>query len=218
MQFREGASVVTANGENVGTIDRVVINPETQEVSHLVVRQGFLFTEDRVLPIEMVETANADQVRLRAECDLEDLPLFEESYYASYEGVPGEPAYATTDYARPYYWYPPVGGAWVGYTPGYGSPATNHPLRTERNIPDGTVALKEGARVVDADGDQVGTIERIFIDDQTQQTTHLLISEGWLFTTKKVVPSNWIESVTDEEVQLNVKARFLERLPEHQAA
>lgn len=219
MQFKEGAPVVTADGRNVGAIDRVVINPETQAVSHLVVRQGWLFTEDHVLPVEMIDTASADEVRLRANSDLTDLPLFEETYYAPYDEIPGQLADATPDHARPYYWYPPVGAGWVGYTPGTPAyPAIGYPVRTERNIPEGTVALREGAQLVTTDGKHVGTIERIFTDDQTKQATHLLIAEGWLFTTKKVVPSNWIKGVTDEEVQLNVDATFLERLPEYQGA
>lgn len=37
MEFREGTDVVTAGGEKVGEIERVVIDPRTREVTHIVV-------------------------------------------------------------------------------------------------------------------------------------------------------------------------------------
>ena len=82
MQFRENTPVYTADGEEVGTIDRVVIEPESKEVTHVVVRQGWLFTEDKVLSTDLIEQATADQVRLRADSKhLDELPHFEETHY-----------------------------------------------------------------------------------------------------------------------------------------
>jgi sporulation protein YlmC with PRC-barrel domain len=34
MQFKENTSVFTAHGEQVGDIDRVVLDPRTKEVTH----------------------------------------------------------------------------------------------------------------------------------------------------------------------------------------
>ncbi len=42
MQFKRGAEGFTADGRKVGGIDRVVIDPRTREVSHVVIRKGFL--------------------------------------------------------------------------------------------------------------------------------------------------------------------------------
>lgn len=236
MQFRENTPVYTADGQEVGAIDRVVINPATTEVSHVVVRQGWLFTEDKVVPTAWIDQATGEQVRLRADIDsLDELPPFEETHYLPYDDASrADGGNATADanrsaytggYARPYYPYPALGAAWPGY---YGYGAYGYPMgyyaagtyadqpytvETERNIPEGAIALQQGATVVDKHGDQVGTVARVFTDDETQQVTHLLIAEGWLFKEKHLVPTYWISEATDEEVQLKVDADFLKRLP-----
>lgn len=231
MQFRENTPVYTADGQEVGTIDRVIIDPATKEVSHVVVRQGWLFTEDKVVPTEMIDQATADQVRLRGDAEhLDELPPFEERYYVPYDattsGTAASTPYVAPGYARPYYPYPPIGAAWPGYFGAYGSypmgyyaagpyPGKPYAVETERNIPQGTIALKEGAKVVDSHGDQVGSVARVFTNDETHQVTHLLIAEGWLFPDKRLVPTYWIRDVTDEEVALKVDADFLKGLPEY---
>jgi sporulation protein YlmC with PRC-barrel domain len=50
MRIKEGDRVETYNGEKVGTVSRVVIDPRNKEITNIVVGKGFLFKEDRVLP------------------------------------------------------------------------------------------------------------------------------------------------------------------------
>lgn len=234
MQFRKNSAVYTADGKQVGVIDRVVIDPGTQEVSHVIVRHGWLFTEDKVVPMAWVAAETADEVRLRNDItNLDALPRFEETHYATYDtdeaATPGStPATdtttttnTTTEYVQPYYAYPPIGVAWPGfYSDPLGAyalgayPAQGYKVEVERNIPEGTIALREGATVVDNRGEQVGTVARIMIDDKSQQATHLLITEGWIFREQRLIPLNWVKEVRDEEVQLQVSADFLKRLPE----
>jgi hypothetical protein len=45
-----------------------------------------------------------------------------------------------------------------------GYPICPYVVKTERQIPEGTVALEEGAKVIGSDGEHVGKIERIFTD------------------------------------------------------
>jgi uncharacterized protein YrrD len=216
MQFKDGARVYTADGQDIGSIDRVVINPQTNEVSHIVVRQGVLFTEDKVVPTTLIDMASADEVRLRAGVtDLDSLPRFEETYYIP----PGEATVADypAGYARPLYWYPPIGAAWSGYYTGdYGYPTSPYVAFTKQNIPEGTVGLKEGAKVISADGENVGHVERVFTNTEMNRATHILVTEGWLFKEKRSIPVDWIRSVTEDDIHLGVTARVLERLPELQ--
>jgi sporulation protein YlmC with PRC-barrel domain len=233
MQFTENATVYTADGQEVGAIDRVVIDPETKEVSHVVVRKGWLFTEDKVVPTTLIDQASADQVRLRADAGkLDDLPDFEETHYLPYDrdyAASGSDAGGSGagGGARPVYSYPPIGASWLGgFYGGYGYPmrryyaAGNQPgepyvAEVERNIPEGTVALKEGASVFDSTGSKVGSVARVFTDSETQEATHLLVAEGWLFKEERLVPINWVRDVTEEAVHLTVDADFLRGLPEY---
>ncbi|MGD8948287.1 MAG: PRC-barrel domain-containing protein, partial [Desulfobacterales bacterium] len=80
MQFKENSEVVTSVGEKVGRIDRVVIDPNSKEMTHLVVKKGLLFTKDKVVPLDHVETANEGGVVLKeGQKDPDDFPDFEET-------------------------------------------------------------------------------------------------------------------------------------------
>src|SRR5258708_33678638 len=141
MQFKDGCRVLTASGQDVGKIDRVVINPRTKAVTHVVVRKGLLLTEDKVVPIGAVASATPDRVVLFQSADnLDRFPPFEETHYVPVNSDAVGVDYQT-GYARPLY----ISTDFIG--------------ETERNIPENTVALKEGAEVISADGESVGTVE-----------------------------------------------------------
>ena len=75
MRIDQGEKVMTADGEVVGEIYRVVLDPKTKEVTHIVVKEGFLFAEERVVPIDLVEYSGEDQVKLRdIPVDYNELP------------------------------------------------------------------------------------------------------------------------------------------------
>mgnify|MGYP001233741052 CR=1 FL=1 len=223
MEFREGTEVFTADGKKVGEMERVVIDPRTKQVTHVVIEKGFLFTESRVLPIEVIDHADADRVVLsaRVDEDLDAWPVFEETYTIPLDepgaaetlGASGETVH--TRPARPYYWYPPVGLAYTGGALGVPYyPGTT--VEVERNVPEGSAALKEGAAIYTSDDEHVGDVERVFTDSETDTVTHLLISRGLLFKSYKLVPASWIADATDDEVFLSVEKRVLERLPDYE--
>ena len=217
MELKEGARVVTAGGDEVGKINRFVLDPATNEVTHIVVQKGWLLPEDKVVPITMVNTATEERVVLNQNIvDLDQLPAFEETHFIELRDSDVTPSGSSTyRYAPAYYWYPPSG--YIGYPafgPGYyGWP----PLETTRNIPADTVPLKEGADVMSSDGEHVGDVERLFVDRDSNKATHFLISEGLLFKERKLIPTHWVRSVEEDKVNLAVPSRVLERLPAYQS-
>lgn len=219
MEFKNGTEVRTAEGDKVGTIDRVVIDPKTNEVTHVVVRKGFLLPEDKVLRVEDITSASDVSVTLRDDIEnLDDLPPYEERYYIPWEDAEDRHA-AGTDTAAPYYWYPPAGAAWwgtPGYTGNYSYAPYLTPVEVVHNIPEGTVALKEGAKVYSRDGDHVGSVERLFVSAD-DRISHFVISEGLIFKTKKLVPTSWVTNVTEDEVYLAVDSTVLDRLEAFEA-
>lgn len=223
MQFRKDTPVYTANGKHVGSLDRVVIDPANKEITHVVVSRGILFAEDHVIPVEFIETATADEVRLSSEVgDPQTLPLFQETFYVQPNEIGDRPYLPgdlrPMDVAEPLYWYPPVGGTWSGadYPARYPGITPHTEMYTKQNIPESSVGLKEGASVVSADGEQVGKVKRIFMDDASKRATHLLIAEGWLFPVQKVLPVHWIRSFDEDEIRLTVTSSVLEGLPEYE--
>jgi len=208
MQFKQNAGVFTTNGESVGHIDRVVLDPSTKTVTHIVVRKGFFFQEDKVVPLEMISEATEDRITLRADAgDLQALPLFEEKHYViSEEAAPP---------TLPSGYVASSSGYMLSNVPGESLilPVVEKPIaQIEQHIPEGTVALKEGAKVITAEGKHVGHIERVFTDAQVNRATHLLLSDGLFLTEKKLIPMTWVDIIGEDEVHLTVEALAVEAL------
>ena len=224
MEFKQGTHVYTSDGKNVGSIDRVVLDPSTDEVTDLIVRKGW-FSEDKVVPLGLVETTAEDRVTLdKTENDLPPLLKFEETYYApAYDNQPqgGDSAYPQGYTVAPMYSYPPLGVAWwgwgyggnMGYGPDMAEP--DYMKRVQDNIPTGTVAVKEGARVLSLEGDHIGNVDEIFTDTATNRVAHLIISQGLLFKERKLIPTNWIKLAGEDDVMLTVKTKVVDNLPEY---
>ena len=76
------------------------------------------------------------------------------------------------------------------------------------------MALKEDAKVISADGEEIGTIERILMNPDTDKATHFVVSRGMLTKTKKLIPSLWLDWADEDAVHLLVQKRLLDNLPE----
>ncbi len=82
MQFPQGTGVWTMDGKQVGHVDRVVLNPKTKQVTHIVIHKGLLLPQDQVMPMDLIAKAGEDQVKLRVTSGgLEQLPEFQEIHY-----------------------------------------------------------------------------------------------------------------------------------------
>src|SRR5262245_41846039 len=82
MEIKVGASVLTADNENVGRVERIVLDPQTKAVTHLVVRRGLLNALEKVVPMDLVTAGGEDNVRLsEAAPDLQTWPDFQEEHY-----------------------------------------------------------------------------------------------------------------------------------------
>jgi hypothetical protein len=107
MQLKKNVTVFTADGEEAGSIDRVVLDPRTKEITDVVVRKGLLFPKDKVIPVEMIDSASENRVTLRKGVeDPDELLDFEETEYVSLEGEDDVQPIFPPDLAQPVYWYP----------------------------------------------------------------------------------------------------------------
>lgn len=208
MRFKQNVPVTTQEGTDIGHIDRVVLDPRTKAVTHVVVRKGVLLTEDKVIPIDLIESATEDRVTIRTAGDLETLPPFEEKHFVqAEEGAAGS---APGD-APALNWYSPMGPlppiGWAG-------PAAAPTVETERNIPEGTVPLKTGAKVIAADGKEVGRVEGVITASPQDRATEIVVARGGLLRKKrkKRLPIRWVEEVREGEVHLTVASSEVESL------
>jgi uncharacterized protein YrrD len=216
MHFKEGAGVFTHMGEEIGKVNRVVLDPFSREVTHIVIQKGVLFREDKVVNVDGVMLTNEDTITLKPGIgNFEDLPPFEAAHYVGVDASEMVRSKGVTrsdaGFMPAFYYYPPF-----GVYPGYPSaPLPGAKIEIERNIPESAVPLKEGTEVVSADGEKVGSIERVLFDSGTKKISHFLISSGLIFKEKKRVPMSWVDSVGEDRIKLGVGTGQLKKLPDH---
>ena len=209
--------LVTASA--VAIIWQFVLDPATDEVTHIVIQKGWLLPEDKVVPFCMVTPTGGGRLILNEEVgDFDKLPPFEETNFVRATGdLPGDPGHrpdAAYLYMPAYYWYPSHAG--TGF-PGFGVGPYAVPAREmKRNIPEDTIPLKEGTQVVSSDGEHVGNVDHLFTEGDSNKVTHFLISQRILFKDRKLVPAHWVKSVEEDTVYLVVSSELLERLPSYQ--
>ncbi|MGH2523118.1 MAG: DUF2171 domain-containing protein, partial [Anaerolineales bacterium] len=152
--------------------------------------------------------------------DLDALPVYEETSYVPVDEEALMHSAASAAYAPAYYWYPypgPIAAGWgERLYPAYPAvPPPGYTVAVKENIPEETVALKEGAKVVSRDGKHVGNVERVFTDPEADRATHFLVSKGLLLKEHKMIPADWVSSVSEDEIHLAVGSRLLEGLREY---
>ncbi|MDP1544856.1 MAG: PRC-barrel domain-containing protein [Anaerolineales bacterium] len=208
IQYQKDATVLAASGQQVGSLSRVVLSPDTRTITDILVRVGNLFgKEEKVVPIEYVAETTEDQITLHPAAGLlEDFPPFEERHLVD-----------ANDYAD----QPPPSGHTLPAI--YGHPDVslsmmNSPTgkklvpQTTQNIPNGAIAMKKGSRVITAEGTYVGNVERVLAGPEVEQITHLLISSAQHTKETKLIPIHWVMMMDGEKVELRVKQDMVERL------
>lgn len=75
---RRGARVTTSAGKDVGQVDEFVIDPETKQITHLVMREGnFWGKRDVIIPVTAIENIKNESVCLNLTQEhIEELPDF----------------------------------------------------------------------------------------------------------------------------------------------
>jgi len=212
IQFQKNAAVLAANGEQIGSLNRVVVDLNTKALAGIVVGTGTLFDQKEVvLPIDVVAETSAEQVILNKDAaDLDAFPPLEEEHIVdTEEGVEHD---STGVIVQPMLYGSPVFG-----TPLQTPIGEEFVTRVDQNIPEGTVALKEGAKVISADGEHVGDVERVFTGIPNEKITHILVSRGTFQKKTKLVPIDWVNTMTEEEVNLRVNKVSVDNLTDTMA-
>lgn len=210
MRFAKGLEIYTAGGEKIGSISRIVIDAKTRDVTDLVVDRGMLGGE-KVVPVGLVDTANTKEgdriVLQQTNQDLDDFLDYETKHYVPVGDTDG------TD--QTYYFYPPLQ---LQMPPGAMVPGIEpeHVIETETSIPEGRMAIAQGAKVISMDEKHVGNVEQVIADSESNHVSHFVVGKGFLLKEHKLVPTRWIRNVDGDQVHLSVDADVFGRLPGYQ--
>jgi len=172
----------------------LVIKPKTEEVTHLVVKEGKAPHEEILVPVTAVAATTPDSINLTFTRDeLAKLQPFIETEYVKVN----IPRYA--------------GGAYSMAPYAYHEPELL-PVKREA-IPVGELAVHRGARVEATDG-RVGRVDKFLVDPENDRITHLVLREGHLWGQKDVsIPVSEIKRIEENAIYLKIGKRKIEALP-----
>jgi sporulation protein YlmC with PRC-barrel domain len=194
-QIELGARVQAEDGA-VGTVDKIVIDPDEREPEYLVIKRGPMRPRKIVVPVSLVTDVSGDGVTL-------DTTRKAFKSFPDYEVTVRE-----GDYRKPV----PVAGTQsvAVYTP-----PTNRgyvELR-QRNLPETSVAVENGMDVVDIGGDVVGKVRGLIAETGVREASHLVLRQQHpLRPRERLVPSDLVAEVREGEVHLRIPAEHLSGL------
>jgi uncharacterized protein YrrD len=220
MNIELGKDVISSDGENLGKVDRLVLNSDTNDLIKFVVHKGMFWSDDRIIDLELVSNIDSGgHVHLRVASDDEDkMPAFvEETFRVASEDESRHLGYGAYTGTAPYapIWYAP-GGATGTYEPGggpffHGAESTSGTLETRSNLPDDSISIDTGTDVVGCDGDKVGEVEEVVMDADGHLSA-IIVKAGFIFTHDVNIPATAVEVVTGDHVRLNVTSDEAEDL------
>ncbi|HLI51176.1 MAG TPA: PRC-barrel domain-containing protein [Thermomicrobiaceae bacterium] len=218
MDVTLGKPVVSRDGQKVGVVSRLVVDPDTEELRELMVHHGILLTKDRLVDLGLIEDVDSDgTVHLNVTAAQADrLPVFVEYEYIAHrsgdvsDGLypiwPG-PGPGSTVLVRTGH---PSGG-YLHSTRGLGEPSTIEmpPIEVQSNLSADMVAVGAGTDVVDKTGRRIGTLGELIYDNEGE-TQAIVVRAGLVFHHSVTVPMKQVASMTHEAICLSITAEEAE--------
>lgn len=196
--LKNGTDVYSADGQKVGTLHAVILDPRDNRVTHLAVDTGPHFPEPGFgsptivsVDIDQLRKADGESVDLAvSEADFKNLPLYEHEHFFA---IPEEEQPDNKGGPRRLWDVGvSVAAALAGVGTGLAVPA-EHFARApyERHILDDAPVWR------DEPNQHIGDVERVLIDDESNRIVGLVIRRGVLFGEEVVLPIENVAEVRD---------------------
>jgi sporulation protein YlmC with PRC-barrel domain len=185
-EFVMGAKVSCADGPG-GEVTRLIVDPATETVTHLVIEPKHRMGSGRLVPLDLVDST-ADGIRLR--CTVEEFGRLE----------PAEEMELVDNV---------IGGGLYGAPMGASSPVQ---AIVQDVVPLGATDIERGEPVHALDG-EIGRVHGCQVDPDDHRVTHVLLAEGHLWGRKEVaIPASAVTKV-ENGIWLNLTKKQVEDLP-----
>ncbi len=180
-----------------GFITYMIANPESRQITHLVVKNIRPPFRESLVPVEQVEATSPEWIQLK--CSLNELDKMEPFEYESY-----------------------VRSDELGMIPqpydllALGTTSATDAMYDQmifRNIPQGEMAVRRGARVEATDG-YVGRVDELLVSSHTLEVTHLVLIERHVFQRREItIPVSQIDHVDEDTIFLKLDKQGVAELP-----
>jgi sporulation protein YlmC with PRC-barrel domain len=185
-EFAMGAKVSCVDGPG-GEVTRLIIDPATETVTHLVIEPKHRMRGGRLVPLDLVDST-AEGIRLR--CTVEEFGRLE----------PAEEMELVDNV---------IGGGLYGAPMGASSPVQ---AIVQDVVPPGETDIERGEPVHALDG-EIGRVHGCQVDPDDHRVTHVLLAEGHLWGRKEVaIPASAVTKV-ENGIWLNLTKKQVEDLP-----
>ena len=179
-----------------GRSTHVVLNPTTEQITHIVVKERQPSRVERLVPALLVARTAAEVILL--DCTREEFSALEP--FNQTEFVYGDLPHHATD--------PSLTLVWP-----YVVPAKRIVDEKIRPIPPGELAVRRGARVEATDG-RVGRVDLFLVDQESGYITHLCLREGHLREGNQVcIPVADIDKIEEKVVYLKIDKKAVASMP-----
>jgi sporulation protein YlmC with PRC-barrel domain len=175
MRLDLDAKVRASDGEDIGSVDRAVVDPRTNEVTHIVVRTGPIFGRDIMVPRKDLERGSQDGDTIQLDLTKDELKEFPDFVMEQY----GTPPPTWVDPAG--YGFPSTGYAWpIAVDPMMGPV----PMMLPEEDPDAKfeepdqVTITKGALVLDRHSDDIGVVDDVRFDAESGQLQGFVLRVG----------------------------------------
>lgn len=188
-----GADIYGNDGEKLGVVDSLVMEPSNGAIQNLIVREGFFFPTDKILPASAIAQIDEQGVHVNlSKADVEQL----------------------TDYLDTEYIVPPMGfyGNYAYMWPA-ASVYTND-LLVEDEVAErhpGAIIISEGTLVVDSEEHDVGRITELSTDDRGR-VAGFRVEEGFFRHHEHYIPAHLVTKADGAAVHLSVAKDRLEQI------
>ena len=188
---------VYCQDKRYGHVRAVILNPESDVITHLVVKESKTPHSERLVPIDMIDASLTDNIHLKLNArNLQSLPPFFDMNYVR-TTIPHYVQMSDIAYRDPIV-------------------LREKKLAEEKiyHIPINELAVNRGSLVYSADGNAIGNVDEFLVDENTGRITRLVLRKGPIFSQKDVfIPVAEIKSFKENSLRLKLKNGTVEKLP-----
>ena len=179
-----------------GRSTHIIINPATEQATHLVVKEQWPSWVERIIPVDWIAATTRDIIVLNhTREEFTQMQPFNQTDFIQRE----VPHYAAD---------PKLTLVWP-----YTVPAKKIVEDAHRMMPPDELAVRRGAKVRATDG-RIGQVDEFLIDPESGYITHLVLREGLPWDKKHVtIPITDIEHIEENTVYLKLDKKSVRSLP-----
>jgi uncharacterized protein YrrD len=209
LEINIGATI-ESRGREVGRVEQVVLNRDSYEATHMVVKHGGLLNARHLLmPFAWVIGSEHDHVFIdRTEDEINALPNFEMQHYVRLDQLDEEQVEHPRSQIKP--------SDWINYVVPFVANAFGEPYHppgvvvTDQLLSTSESAVNRGSPVESSDGHKVGEIHEVLLSQPEWRLSGIIITRGFVLKHPMRVPADWVTSIERDRIRLNRSKQQIE--------